>query len=179
MRIGTNKKGRAPNKTLLLNYGFCSGFTLLELLIVVFLIAVTLGLSLPLFRKTFTDMKLTSAVSDIVSLMRYGQERAIVEAAVFRLNVDEVHGEYWLTKAKKEEAKTIAVFEAVPGRFGKRYRVPEELTLSSEENTVDFYPDGEMSQGKITLENTNKKSSAIVATPNVANAISIIENARQ
>lgn len=159
--------------------GAKKGFTLLELLIVISIIMIVLGFSMPLFRKTFSDIKLSAAVSDIVSLMRYAQERAIVEGVVFRLNFDTGKGEYWLTKVKQEDSKSIVTFENVPGKFGRHLSVSEDLTLGHEASSLDFYPDGEISQGKVTLNNTNKKSSTITVIPNAGNSISIIENAQR
>ena len=177
------KKGRVPLQTItqsLIRKKFLTGFTLFELLIVISIIMIVLGLSMPLFRKTFSDIKLSATVSDIVSLMRYAQERAIVQGVVFRLNFDTEKGEYWLTKAKQEDSKSMVTFENVPGKFGRHLSVSEDLTLVGlEASSIDFYPDGEISQGKVTLNNTNKKSSTITVTPNAGNSISIIENAQR
>ncbi|MEK7198668.1 MAG: prepilin-type N-terminal cleavage/methylation domain-containing protein, partial [Bacteroidota bacterium] len=152
------KKGRVPLQTItqsLIRKKFVTGFTLFELLIVISIIMIVLGLSKPLFRKTFSDIKLSATVSDIVSLMRYAQERAIVQGVVFRLNFDTEKGEYWLTKAKQEDSKSMVTFENVPGKFGRHLSVSEDLTIVGlEASSIDFYPDGEISQGKVTLNNT-------------------------
>lgn len=154
-------------------------FTLLELLIVIFIISIVLGLSMPLFRKTFSDMKLTASAQDIVSILRYAQERAIVEDAVFRLNLDTSKGEYWLTKAKKEEGKSALIFSKIEGNYGRRYSIADDLTMKTQAtNVVDCYPDAEMTAALITLSNANKKSLSIVTTPNVGSGITIIENAQ-
>lgn len=156
------------------------GFTLLELLIVVFIISIVLGLSMPVFRKTFSDMKLNASAQDIVSLLRYAQERSIVEGAIFRLNLDTAKGEYWLTKARKEEAKRALSFDKVTGNFGRRYSIPDELVIETKAvNAVDCYPDGEITAATITFSNANKKSFSIVTTPNVGSGVTVIENAQE
>lgn len=155
------------------------GFTLIELLIVIFIISITLGLALPQFRKTFTDMKLHTTAQDMVSLIRFAQERSAVENIMVRLNLDGAEGRYWLTMAIKDQKSTAWNFEKLGGNFGREYKIPEDLKMETEGRSIDFYPDGDMGKGRITIANTNQRSTVIVLSPGSANKIQVIENAKQ
>ena len=63
-----------------------SGFTLLELTLVVLLIAVLIGLSTPLFRRTFSSIQIRNISFNIAKTVNYAQEMAIVEKVSYKLN---------------------------------------------------------------------------------------------
>ncbi len=165
-----------------------SAFTLLELLVVVSIISIALGLLTPLFRKTFLDLQLNSSAQEIVSLMRYAQERAIVENTVFRLNLDTENGSYWLTMENpdKPEGNGLAsysqshnsdtdVFSRLAGNLGRLNNIAEGLKIETQENTVDFYLDGEAESFKIKITNPNNKGLVITQKSAAGTSIVVID----
>ena len=90
-------RGRPAGKPL-------TGFTLIELLLVVLIISITLGLSAPLFRKTFYGLELDLCAEDIAGYMRYIRERSIVEGVPMKFVLDAKEKEYWLEKKMSKAA---------------------------------------------------------------------------
>lgn len=150
-------------------------FTLLELLVVIAVISVTLGLLIPSFHKTFSDIQLNACVQDMVSFIRYARERAIVENTVFRLNLDMGEGSYWLTKKEPDKDS----FSRPSEKLGRKHTVSGALRIEASENTVDFYPDGEIGASQIWLRNQNGKALAISLKPNAVNNIAVTENEQE
>lgn len=169
------KKGPAPIETVEQSAGNkrpLTGFTLIELLVVVLIISITLGLSAPLFRKTFSNVQLNLCAEEMSGLMRYARERAVAENTLTRFNLDAKSGKYWLSR-KKEDGEA---YERLSGRYGREYSFSEEITIETQEEAIDFYPDGEVSPAKIIMTNPNKKTITILTKSGVGNAISIIED---
>lgn len=138
------------------------GFTLLELLVVVLIISVTLGLTTPIFRKTFSNIQLTSTGSEMVSLMRYAHERAIVEKIILRLNLAKDGTSFWLTKKITDEE----VFDKLDGKFGREFILPKDLKIESKVDSLDFYPDGEIDESIIEITNIDKKTITVITKTN-------------
>ena len=155
-----------------------SGFTLIELLFVIVIIAITLGVSNPLLRGTFDDLKLKTASQDLAGLIRYAQEQAIVKNTIICLNIDSEDKSYWLSQKNKNEEKDEEETyseERLAGRFGRTFYLSEGLTIEFLKKAVDFQPDGQPDQAVIKLSNAKGKAITISLTPNVGDCISIDE----
>ena len=147
------------------NLNINKGFTLIELLLVILIISVTLGISNPLFRNTFNTIKLNSTGQEIASLIRYAQEQAITQKSITRFNLDVGEGNYRLT----QKGGAAEVFTALEGKFGKTYSIPQDIKVKSQQESIDFYPDGEATSALIKLTNSNVKSLTITVNPNTGN----------
>ena|SRR3989338_259088 len=155
-----------------------SGFTLIELLFVIVIIAITLGVSNPLLRGTFDDLKLKTASQDLAGLIRYAQEQAIVKNTIICLNIDSEDKSYWLSQKNKNEEKDEEETyseERLAGRFGRTFYLSEGLAIDSLKEGIDFQPDGQPDQAVIKLSNAKGKAITISLTPNVGDCISIDE----
>jgi len=148
-----------------------TGFTLIELLVVVLIISITLGLSMPLFRKTFYSIQLSLCAEDMVSYMRYVRERAVVENTLMRFTLDAKGKEYWLSRKDSESGEFIRV----KGKYGG-YVLSDDVEIESQDSIVDFYPDGTVSSAEIIMSNPNKKRLVISVKQNQSNSIQIIDN---
>lgn len=149
----------------------CAGFTLIELLVVVLIISITLGLSMPLFRKTFYGIQLSLCAEDMVSFMRYVRERAVVENTQIRFTLDAKEKKYWLSKKDAESGEFIRM----KGKYGS-YAIADDVEIESRDTIIDFYPDGSTSSAKIIMRDPNKKELVISVKQNQGNGITIIDN---
>lgn len=147
-----------------------TGFTLIELLVVVFIISITLGLSTPLFHRTFYGIQLSLCAEDMVSFMRHIRERAVVENTLMRLTLDEKEKKYWLSKKDTESGEFILV----KGKYGS-YVFADDVEIKSQDNIIDFYPDGSVSSAEIIMSGPNKKKLVISVKQNQSNGINIID----
>lgn len=100
-----------------------SGFTLIELVLVIFLISILVALSTPLFKRTFTNLELKNVSFNIAKIISYAREMAIVERANYRINFD----------------------------FGRFFYLPEGVTLEAEAEEINLYPDGSCDRVEIRI----------------------------
>src|SRR6266850_7624427 len=81
-----------------LNFAFrrpqASGFTLIELILVMSLLIIAVGLSFPALQDFFRGRGLDSEARRFLSLVRYGQSRAVSEGIPMLLWVDAREGTY-------------------------------------------------------------------------------------
>jgi len=112
--------------------------TLIELALVILVIGILIGITLPSFRKTFNQLQLNSFSREFQVLMQYLRQRSIVEGKIIYLNIDSENRQYW-TKIRDMENRL------------KTYRLPEGVTLSSEQKQVAFYPDGNIDKTTIII----------------------------
>lgn len=139
------------------------GFTLLEMVLVLVVLAVILAISVPQLRGFLAGSRSRDAVSQIVSLAQYAKARAAADSTVYRLNVD--GSGYWLTMQQGESYMPVGT------EFGRRFALPDGATValtptngptpipnrtSGDQSPFDatgilFYPDGRTSAGVIRL----------------------------
>jgi general secretion pathway protein H len=117
-----------------------AGFTLLELLIVMLILAVVVGLSAPRFGRTFRHLQLQLFASEVANVFTYASTRAVAREEILRIQFDVEGRRYWLARA--QEASPKGELERITGRFGRTASVPEAMTLHPSARQVTFYPDG-------------------------------------
>jgi Tfp pilus assembly protein FimT len=135
-------------------------FTFIELVLVATIILVLIGFVVPIFRKSFYNIKLRNTCQNIVQLMRYAQVQAIAERKFCKINFDFEKGTYQLTVADNnfpDEFKNIA------GKWGNMFTVPESVSISGENPFIIFYPDGNLDKVKITISDNETKTFTINA----------------
>ena len=82
-----------------------AGFTLIEVILVVLILSVIAGLTIPRFSSTYNRFILQKSVEDLAYIMRYAQSRAITKNRVIRLEFDSTLSQYWLTQAEPHQIK--------------------------------------------------------------------------
>lgn len=116
------------------------GFTLLELLFVIIIIAILATISSVSFRKTFNSLQLNNSALELQSFINYLSQRAVVERKNIYLNIDDEKGEYWAMV--KNEEKRIRTFT-----------IPAGIKIETETKQIIFYPDGTIDSVIIKLIN--------------------------
>ena len=159
-RIGINKK---------------FGFTLIEVLLVLVILGVIAGLSIPNLSQTYSTILLNQTASDIAYLMRYAQSRAVLGRQALRLVLDPQTKQYSL----KQEDSTITEnepsfrFRPILGRLGRTFTIPPEIQVTTENPTVDFQPDGNIQ--KISWSLCRKKKCLTISTKEQIGYVQIFE----
>ena len=147
-----------------------AGFTLIEILLVVAILGVIAGLSLPDFQKTYERIELSQAANNIAYLMRYAQSRSIIQRRNLQFICDSDGKRYWLTQEARlpieekgggqarlpiEEKMggqgSRVSFEKLSGRWGRIFKIPREISVQAEDSSVSFSPDGKITRTEISL----------------------------
>ncbi len=120
-----------------------SGFTLLELVLVMLIITTVLGGAAVSLRGFFVSRKAEETAVRIVSLARYARSMAVSEGRTYRLVFDGHGRSFYLVARENGE------FRRLRTGLGRSFSVPDEVTLEllledawSGRNYISFHPDG-------------------------------------
>lgn len=117
------------------------GFTLLEILLVVVIVAIVVSIATPQFRKSLTTIQLANTTQDIATLMRFLRAKASTEKINCQLKFDIAGGEYF--------SQQVSGGKIV--RFGSSRPIPQGINITSTVNPVKFYSDGSIDKVTIYL----------------------------
>jgi prepilin-type N-terminal cleavage/methylation domain-containing protein len=98
------------------------GFTLIELVMVLVIIALVVGITAPSLGRFITARKIADAASQINALAHHARNAAIAEGRTYRLVLDEQAGTYWV------EAQDGASFVAPGTSLSAHYTLPAGTT---------------------------------------------------
>src|SRR6185436_3586966 len=135
------------------------GFTLVELMIVMTLIAIMALAAMPVFRGTFSTTRADHAARDLFAEMKAAQQGAVTGAVEYRVYFDKKHNSYWSARpGVTKDGRRGYLPVDVPG--GESIRVPDRLKISDIKGRkaasgdayyLAFYPSGACDAGKVTL----------------------------
>lgn len=120
----------------------CHGFTLIELMLVLVLMAMLFSLTPPLLHKAFPSLKLKAATRDLAQEIRYLQQTAIMTGVESQISFQIEANQYQSNLVNQGEVRQL----------------PEGIHFSAEQThdyqervILRFYPDGSSSGGWIRL----------------------------
>lgn len=118
-----------------------SGFTLIELIIVLMIIALTVSLAAPSLGGWSVGAKMRNATDDFLSTVRLARGQSIVSATEYVLMIDRNSNTYSLS------TRTGEILAPAPGDWGTAVSLPAGFTIDlvngGESGTsIVFYPDG-------------------------------------
>jgi len=128
----------------------CLGFTLLELTLVMFFMAIIAGLSTPFVMSTLDRMELQTSARKVASTLRYARSEAITskKPVIFSGNLE--RNQFWVTKGYKNETPKITSL-IDPIRLDHFISEGEDNFFKDDEFTVTFFPQGNSSGGLIGM----------------------------
>ena len=136
----------------------CLGFTLLELTLVMFFMAIIAGLSTPFVVSTLERMELQASARKVASTLRYARSEAIAskKPVVFSGNLD--RNQFWVTQGHNNETPKITSLTD-PIRLGHFITEGEDSFFKDNVFTVTFFPQGNSSGGLIGMNINESRSS--------------------
>ena len=136
----------------------CLGFTLLELTLVMFFMAIIAGLSTPFVMSTLDRMELQTSARKVASALRYARSEAIAskKPVVFSGNLD--RNQFWVTQGHNNKTPKITSLTD-PIRLDHFINEGEDNLFRDDEFTVTFFPQGNSSGGLIGMNINESRSS--------------------
>jgi general secretion pathway protein H len=125
------------------------GFTLLELILVLFIVGVALSLVAGVMGKSRGKAILRQEVADVRNLLRHARERSLMERAPCAVVLDAEAGTYWIEKDGEP-----------PGR---PQALPDTIGISGSD--IVFLPKGNSTGGEITLKDTSERGYIVAVDP--------------
>ena len=119
-----------------------SGYTLLELLIVVFLITLVLGFSALFFTRTLSSSKLHATARELSATMRYARSLAQIQGAPQSITVDLDGKSYGIEGRGNKQ---------IPGDLSVKVLDPLAGEVTTGKHTILFSGAGGIEGGKIVL----------------------------
>lgn len=128
-----------------------AGFTLLELILVMVILCVVMAMAAPSLRRMWASSGQDNAAAQMVALANWARMQSINEGRIYRLNIDEAKGEYWLTAQEEEE------FVELRSEFGRVFVLPQEVRSKIQRDDqaggqwIAFHPTGRTEVATIVL----------------------------
>ena len=123
--------------------GRLGGFTLLELIVVLVIMALVYTLTLPAISTLFPGVELKGATRQISAGLRKARSRAVTikQESTLTLDVEQKHF------SVSGDQKTYSI----PSDLDLNLKTARSEQLSAEVGSIRFYPDGSSTGGTITL----------------------------
>jgi prepilin-type N-terminal cleavage/methylation domain-containing protein len=149
------------------------GFTLLELLVVVALIA-TISLSvMPVFITSMHGIQLRNARNDLIAAIRFAQEMAVRESVEYRVYFNSQEHSYRMVRLSGVNEKDEKQFEIAESLLGEKQFLPLYLEIerikarkepASQERYIACMPNGASSVAEIRLRDTRVRGNRFKIT---------------
>ncbi|MFP6583851.1 MAG: prepilin-type N-terminal cleavage/methylation domain-containing protein [Candidatus Hydrogenedentota bacterium] len=149
-----------------------SGFTLLELMIVMSLLAVITAMVTPVFRGTLMGIRAENEARNLAGLLEYAQARSITDAVEYRVYLAPTINTYWLERAVMREGRSVS-FDFVEDMLIESTKLGDSLQLAKPRARrvggeslyyVAFYPNGMCDEAVLGLRDLREDTVFVIST---------------
>ncbi len=113
------------------------GYSLLEIIVVLSLMAIISAAVVPVFSSSLTGLKQNDALRNLVSLIQFVQEKAVSESQVYRVCFDTEANTYWVMQPAVDPDEEGDPFERVEEPYGRRKKLPRGMAFRNLRARVD------------------------------------------
>jgi Tfp pilus assembly protein FimT len=131
------------------------GFTLIELILLTVILAVLVGVSTPLFSKTFSSLRLRDDSYNLAKLINYIQEKSVIEGRIYKLVLDAEKKRYYVMVSDSTDPKK---YTRLDEKAGKIFHLSDQVSIKARKSEILFYPDGHSDKAAIVLSNRKDKT---------------------
>ncbi len=131
------------------------GFTYIELIVVLVILAVLFSTIVPVVRSSARNLSLSESIRDIAALARHAQIKAITMGEEQRLYISRGTNRFWVTGYNRERS----LFEVLPSITNGPDRLPDGARFvrsgrrgGRAEAFFRFYPNGACDPGQIVIQ---------------------------
>ncbi len=125
------------------------GFTLIEIIVVLVIIAVAMAVVMPSMRTGLAGMRLEAKGRDLVTLCRTARTLAVGEQRVYRIAVQKDRNRIFLVDAYHEKVRDFELTDEIKVSSVK-YEGEESRNPAV---YISFYPNGRADDAELVLEN--------------------------
>ena len=143
-----------------------SGFTLLELVLVMLVLTIVMAMAAPSLTHFWRGSRLRDSAEQVVAVTRYARTQAISDGTVYRFNIDPQSRSYFLTMREGEQ------FVRTGTEFGREFTFPLETQIELSRidgqtpDHIDFFPTGRSELATIRVSASGEQDILIgCATP--------------
>jgi len=142
------------------------GFTLLELIVVMALIAVISAAVVPVYGRSMSAIQLRNVRNDFVSLVSFVQEKAVAESKEYRVCIDSRDNVYWVMVLAGYDDRNEKVFKPVEAEYGVEKALPEGYVIERVDARKDretgaryigCYPNGACDEVDVTFRDQRNR----------------------
>jgi len=141
----------------------------MELIIVLTIVAIMSATVVPIYQGSVSWVQRDRATRDFISLMKYAQERAIIDTVEYRFYMSAEKSAYWIMRFDKLDEDGDKQFARPDEAEGLVRHLPKTVTFKKPKAHFDkkakasyiaFYPSGTCDEAKVelTLEKRQKVS---------------------
>lgn len=164
----TSNRSKSSNEavnTPISVYPARGGFTLIELIIVVTILAILSMGVVPVFNGSFATLQADHSIRDFAAIVRFAQERAVTDGVEFRLYLNPDENSYGIERFSKMQDEE-KIFKPVIVQQQETIQLPRRLTLKTPRAKkqgrtgsyyVAFYPSGACDDARINIANDEGK----------------------
>jgi general secretion pathway protein H len=157
-----------------------AGFTLLELTVVLFILALATALIAPAFGRSFGQVQLKAAAKEVAAVCRFARTQAISHQGIVEVVLDRRTNAYWLggVEQQVETAEHPGQSWEVRWRQDRVRSLPGGVTFKSvildtgplredERAAIVFFPQGSSTGGEVWLSDEKGRGYRIVVDPSM------------
>jgi prepilin-type N-terminal cleavage/methylation domain-containing protein len=108
-----------------------SGFTFLELIVVLALLAIISSIIVPVYVRSMNGIQMRSARNDLIGTLRFIQELSVKESREYRLYIDPKSNVYWVMRLARVEEGGDKKFEPIEETWGAETKLPEQFVITN------------------------------------------------
>jgi len=169
----------APRNNSVARLAAPAGFTLLELILVMAIIAIITGISIPSLHGFAQGRRTTGCADQIVSLTQYAHTQAITRATVYRLNIQPAAGNrpatYWLTMQLDD-----GTFGPTGDTVSHEFQAPDGVNVTwnaprqPDGEYIQFQPNGRTDPAMIQVRGASDRQAILIASPSATELFKIM-----